>query len=129
MPVYAVLHALFGSATGFSVGGPGKGMHNWANSKILRRHHFVQECEAINSHFTDSGIFWLSFTGSSHNSAEMLKVMVGIFDSFRSKVPEQDLQRAKNMLKRQVLLNMQNQWDRLEELVRTVSNLIFYFYF
>lgn len=26
MPAYAVLHALFGSATGFSVGGPGKGM-------------------------------------------------------------------------------------------------------
>jgi predicted Zn-dependent peptidase len=28
MPAFAVLHMLFGSATGFSVGGPGKGMLN-----------------------------------------------------------------------------------------------------
>jgi len=28
MPAFAVLHTIFGSATGFSVGGPGKGMLN-----------------------------------------------------------------------------------------------------
>jgi predicted Zn-dependent peptidase len=31
MPAFAVLHTLFGSATGFSVGGPGKGMLNRAH--------------------------------------------------------------------------------------------------
>ncbi len=36
MPAYAVLHMLFGGATGFSTGGPGKGMLNRAhtNSKF-----------------------------------------------------------------------------------------------
>ena len=120
MPVYAVLHSLFGSSTGFSVGGPGKGMHNWANSKVQRMHYFVQECEAINNHFSDSGLFGLSFTGSSSNCKEMMEVMIGIFNSFRGKISDVDLQRAKNMLKRQVLLNMTNQTDRLEEVVRTV---------
>ena len=38
MPIFALLQTLFGSGAGFSVGGPGKGMHNWANNKILRKH-------------------------------------------------------------------------------------------
>lgn len=121
MPVFAVLHTLFGAGTGFSVGGPGKGMHNWANDKILRRHYFIQECEAINSHFTDSGLFGLSFTGSSSNCKEILNEMLGIFEAFRSGVNEVELNRAKNMLKRQVLLNVSNQMDRLEEVVRTYA--------
>ena len=121
MPVYAVLHALFGSGTGFSVGGPGKGMHNWANQKVLRRHYFVQECEAINNHFTDSGLFGLSFTGSSANSKDILQEMLNIFEAFRHDIKDEDLTRAKNMLKRQVLLNMTNQIERLEEVARTVS--------
>lgn len=31
MPVFALLQTIFGSATGFSVGGPGKGMYNRAH--------------------------------------------------------------------------------------------------
>lgn len=126
MPVFAVLQSLFGSATGFSVGGPGKGMHNWANKKILQRHHFIHECEAINSHFTDSGLFGLNFTGNSHNSKEILHEMLNILNQFRTKIDEVDLARAKNMLKRQILLNITNQSDRLEEVARTVIYLIIY---
>lgn len=33
MPAFAVLHMLFGGATGFSTGGPGKGMLNRAHSR------------------------------------------------------------------------------------------------
>lgn len=123
MPIFALLHTLFGSGSGFSVGGPGKGMHNWANSKILRKHHFVSECEAISSSFTDSGLFGLSFTGHSNSGKEMLQEMIGIFESFRNNIKEEDLSRAKNMLKRQILHNMTNQMDRLEELTRTVRIL------
>lgn len=125
MPVYAVLHSLFGSGSGFSVGGPGKGMHNWANDKILRKQYFIQECEAVNSHFTDSGLFGLSFVGSSANCKEILQEMIKIFEAFRNNVTEEDITRAKNMLKRQILLNMAGQSDRLEEVARTVSTLIF----
>jgi predicted Zn-dependent peptidase len=121
MPVYAVLHSLFGSGTGFSVGGPGKGMHNWANQRVLRQSYFIQECEAINNHFTDSGLFGLSFTGSSPNSKDILQEMLKIFEDFRHDIKDEDLTRAKNMLKRQVLLNMTNQGERLEEVARTVS--------
>jgi processing peptidase subunit alpha len=36
MPAFAVLHTLFGSATGFSVGGPGKGMLNRAYKHSIK---------------------------------------------------------------------------------------------
>lgn len=120
MPVFAVLQSLFGAGTGFSVGGPGKGMHNWANRRILQKYHFIHECEAINSHFTDSGLFGLNFTGSSYQCKEILLEMLNIFNAFRSGIDEVDLSRAKNILKRQILLNVANQSDRLEEVARTV---------
>jgi mitochondrial-processing peptidase subunit alpha len=126
MPVFAVLQSLFGSGTGFSVGGPGKGMHNWANTRILQQKHFIHECEAINNHFTDSGLFGLNFTGSSHFSKDILNEMINIFNTFRNGVREVDLSRAKNMLKRQILLNIANQSDRLEEVARTVSIIQIY---
>lgn len=40
MPAFAVLHSLFGSATGFSVGGPGKGMFNRAYTNSNFNSHF-----------------------------------------------------------------------------------------
>lgn len=120
MPVFAVLQTLFGNGTGFSVGGPGKGMHSWASTNILQVHHFISECQAINSHFTDSGLFGLNFTGNSHNSKDILLEMLNTFNKFKS-VNEVDLQRAKNILKRQVLLGTVNQVDRLEEVARTFN--------
>lgn len=120
MPVFAVLQTLFGAATGFSVGGPGKGMHNWANKKVVQKHYYIHECEARSSHFMDSGLFGLSFTGSSHNSKDILLQMINIFNEFKNNINEVDLQRAKNMIKRQVLLNLCNQSDRLEEVAKTV---------
>lgn len=123
MAVFAVLQTLFGNATGFSVGGPGKGMHSWGSTKVLQTSHFIHECEAINNHFTDSGIFGLNYTGNSHNAKDILMQMIEMFNLFRHSISEQDLSRAKNILKRQVLLGTINQSDRNEEVVRTVRIL------
>ena len=71
--------------------------------------------------------FGLSFTGSSSNCADILNEMVRVFESFRSDLNEVDLNRAKNMLKRQILLNVSNQMDRMEEVVRTVSFFVIKF--
>lgn len=127
MPVFAVMHSMFGQGTGFSVGGPGKGMNVWATEKILRKHYFIQECEAINTHFTDSGLFGLTFTGNSANCKEILQEMINIFEGYRHSVTDVDLARAKNMLKRQVLANLVNNTERLEEVTRTVSKFILRF--
>lgn len=50
--------------------------------------------------------------------------MIETFNDFRKPIPEEELNRAKNMLKRSILLNMENQGDRLEETIRNVSILL-----
>lgn len=51
----------------------------------------------------------------------MLNDIVEIFNSFRSKVDDVELNRSKNILKRNILLNMANQGDRLEEAVKSFN--------
>ena len=120
MPAYAVMHHMFGSATGFSVGGPGKGMLSRAYSDVLRKKYYIHECETMNLHFSDCGLFGLNFTGSSANAKDMLHDMLEVINNFRGNISEQELRRTKNILKRNILLNMSNQCDRLEEMARSV---------
>jgi len=126
MPTFAVMHTLFGSATGFSTGGPGKGMLNRANNDILRQKFYMNDCESINLHFTDSGLFGLNFTGSSSYCKDILLDMLAVFEKFQRKIDETELNRAKNILKRTILVNLSNQMDRLEEVGRTVYYFLSY---
>ncbi len=120
MPAFAVIHTMFGGATGFSVGGPGKGMLNRAHTNILRNTFYVSNCESINLHFTDSGLFALNFTGNSAYGKSIVEDMIKVFNGFRGKIDEVELNRSKNILKRNILCNLANQVDRLEETARSV---------
>jgi predicted Zn-dependent peptidase len=122
MPAFALLHTMFGGATGFSVGGPGKGMLNRANN-ILRKKYYVSSCESINLHFSDSGLFGFNLTGNSAYGKHMVEDIIEIFESFRRPIKDSELVRTKNILKRNILSNLSNQTDRLEETARSVNIL------
>ena len=47
--------------------------------------------------------------------------MVQTFDNFRKPIEQVELNRAKNILKRNILQNMCNQGDRIEELAKSVK--------
>lgn len=47
--------------------------------------------------------------------------MIDVINGFRKPVEEEELNRAKNILKRSIYHNLDNQGDRLEESVRNVS--------
>jgi predicted Zn-dependent peptidase len=120
MPAFAVLHTMFGGATGFSVGGPGKGMLNRAHRDILRTKHYISSCESINLHFSDTGLFGFNFTGSSAYGKNIVDDMLETFQGFRRHIDDSELVRSKNILKRNILSNLSNQGDRLEETARSV---------
>jgi len=88
---------------------------------VLRRTYYVSQCETINLHFSDSGLFALNFTGDSAHSKEILEMMVQTFENFRKPIDQVELNRAKNCLKRQILENMTNQGDRIEEIAKSVK--------
>lgn len=115
---YYVMNQLIGSAQGFSSGGPGKGMHCRAITNLMQRHSFVDSASALNHHFSDSGLFGMTIEGPGSHSSDLMNVLVEELNGLRKPIEEVELNRAKNVLKMQVLMAMERSEDRLEELAR-----------
>ena len=123
------MQQLIGSATAFSTGGPGKGMHCRAINNMMQRHNFVDSASAINSHFTDSGLFGMQIEGPGSHSSELMNVLLEEFNALKNPIDEVELNRAKNILKMNVLMAMERSEDRLEEIARnfmTFGDLTFH---
>ena len=95
----------------------------------MQRYDFVDSASAINSHFSDSGLFGMTVEGPGSHSSELMSILVEELNKLRQPIPDQELARAKNILKMNVLLAMENQEERLEEIARnfqTFGNLTFH---
>lgn len=127
---FYVMNQLIGSATAFSSGGPGKGMHSRAVN-AMQRNNFVDGINAVNSHFSDSGLFGITIEGPGSHSAELMGVATEQLDALRNPIDEIELNRAKNTLKMNILMAMERSDDRLEEIARnymTYGDLTFHQY-
>jgi predicted Zn-dependent peptidase len=91
----------------------------------LRKKYYISNCECINLHFSDSGIFALNFTGDSAHSKNILNDILDTFNGFRTNIDTTELNRAKNILKRTILNNLTNQGDRTEEFAKSVKYLFY----
>lgn len=124
------MNQLLGSATAFSTGGPGKGMHS-RTTQLMQKHSFVDSASAVNSHFSDSGLFGLTVEGPGSHSKELLNVLTDELNRLKSPIDEVELNRAKNILKMNILMAMERSEDRLEEIARnymTFGDLTFHQY-
>ena len=71
----------------------------------------------------------MTIEGPGSHSAELMSVMVEELNKLREPIPDQELAKAKNLLKMQVLVAMEDQEQRLEEIARnfqTFGNLTFH---
>jgi len=118
---FQVLNTLLGSSSSFSTGGPGKGMHSRTTKNLLNKLHYVDSANAINFNFSDSGLFGLSVNGPSANSGELLGALTGELKGLTNKIDSQELERAKNITKSNILMALERQKDRLEEAVKNVK--------
>merc|ERR1712166_1248420 len=124
------MNQLIGTATAFSSGGPGKGMHSRSVS-AMQRNNFVDGMNAINTHFSDSGLFGMTVEGPGSHSQELMGVITETMDGLRNHIDEIELNRAKNILKMNILMAMEKSDDRLEEIARnfmTFGDLTFHQY-
>jgi mitochondrial-processing peptidase subunit alpha len=122
---------MIGSATAFSSGGPGKGMHCRAITNMMQRNNFVDSASAINSHFSDSGLFGIQLEGPGSHSQELMNVLIEEMANLRNPIDDVELNRSKNVLKMNVLMAMERSEDRLEEVGRnylTYGDLTFHQY-
>jgi predicted Zn-dependent peptidase len=126
-----VINTLIGNATGFSSGGPGKGMHCRAITNMMQKYNFIDGVSGINTHFSDSGLFGLTIEGPGSHSQDLLSVLLEELNNLKGRISDEELSRAKNILKMNILMSMERQEDRLEEIARnymTFGDLTFHQY-
>jgi mitochondrial-processing peptidase subunit alpha len=122
----ATLQTLLGGGGSFSAGGPGKGMYSRLYTNVLNQHGWVESCIAFNHGYTDSGLFGISAACLPTHTGYMIDVMCRelqalTLDSGYSSLQEAEVQRAKNQLKSQLLMNLESRMVELEDLGRQVQ--------
>ena len=128
---FYVMNTLIGNATSFSSGGPGKGMYCRAITNLMQRHNFVDSASGLNSHFSDSGLFGMTIEGPGSHSQELYSVLIEELAKLKERIADEELARAKNIFKMNILMAMERQEDRLEEIARnymTFGDLTFHQY-
>jgi predicted Zn-dependent peptidase len=118
---YQVLNTLLGSSSSFSTGGPGKGMHARTTKNLLNKLHYVDSANSVNFNFSDTGLFGLQISGHASNGNDILQALVGEIKGLTQKVDNQELERAKNITKSNILMALERQKDRLEEAVKNIK--------
>lgn len=122
----ATLQTLLGGGGSFSAGGPGKGMYSRLYTNVLNQHAWVESCHSFNHSYTDSGLFGIASACSPALVANMLEVMcrelhsLGEETGYHALKPG-EVQRAKNQLRSQLLMNLESRMVELEDLGRQVQ--------
>jgi mitochondrial-processing peptidase subunit beta len=73
----------------------------------------------------------MTIEGPGSHSQDLLYVMLEEFNRLKERIPDEELARAKNILKMNILMSMERQEDRLEEIARnymTFGDLTFHQY-
>lgn len=122
IPVYYLMNTIIGSGTSFSSGQPGKGLYSRAVTNLLQKYNYVDGVSAINAHFSDSGIFGLSIEGPSSHSQDLMHVLLEELNRLKEPISDEELNRNKNILKMQILTQLEKQEDRLEEIARNFQS-------
>ena len=121
-PSLTVLTEIFGNATPFSVGGPGKGIFSRSYEHILKNNPHIISCKCMHYPNKTFGIFGLDFT-IRNNELHSLLTMINTLKGFVNTITQNELTRAKNILTRKILFNLNNNAMRLED----ASRSFFYF--
>ncbi|KAI9297782.1 LuxS/MPP-like metallohydrolase [Neoconidiobolus thromboides FSU 785] len=118
----ATLQALLGGGSSFSAGGPGKGMHSRLYRTVLNQYGWSQSCQSFNHSYKDGGIFGISGSCPADYSLDMLHVigysLASVCDPKR--ISKVELERAKNQLKNNLLMNLESRLIRLEDMGQQV---------
>ncbi|KAK8092060.1 hypothetical protein PG997_002421 [Apiospora hydei] len=122
----ATLNTLLGGGGSFSAGGPGKGMYSRLYTNVLNQYGWVEQCQAFNHSYTDSGLFGITALCIPGKTQAMLDVMcqqlrgLTLTTGFQA-LGQVEVQRAKNQLRSSLLMNLESRMVELEDLGRQVQ--------
>lgn len=120
-PAYHLINTLIGES--------GKGRNR--ATTLTKKHNFVDSVQSVNNHFSDSGLFGITVEGAGSHSQDLLQVALEELSALKDRVSDEELARAKNKLKMRILMDLETQGGRLEEIAKnflTYGDLTFHKY-
>jgi len=117
-----VLQTLLGGGNSFSAGGPGKGMYSRLYREILNRFYWAESAEAFTSFHSESGLLGMSSsTYNPQKARDLLRVLAEQFLKLATTdVEMEELSRAKNMLRCNVLTQLESRLVLFEDIGRQI---------
>lgn len=114
-----VLEKLLGGGSSFSAGGPGKGMYTRLYLDVLNQHHWIESAQSFVAPHVDNGILGIDASCKSENIQYLFQVMLNEFLRLASdRVTDVELSRAKNMLKSQLMMQLESRIVVCEDIAR-----------
>jgi len=114
-----VLQTLLGGGSSFSAGGPGKGMYSRLYRQVLNRYYWAESCEAFTSFHNESGLLGISGSSIGTKAGDVTKVLAeNMMRLALDEVSDEELDRARNMLKCNVLTQLESRLVLFEDIGR-----------
>ena len=121
-----VLQQLLGGGSSFSAGGPGKGMYTRLYRELLNRYYWVEGAESFLTLFDETGVFGIDATCLPDDVQKMLQVIIDqLVRLAYQPVTDEELNRAKNMLKSMMLMQLESRLVLCEDISRQVATYKF----
>jgi processing peptidase subunit alpha len=116
-----VLQTLLGGGSSFSAGGPGKGMYSRLYRRVLNQFGWAESAEAYTAFHSESGIWGISGSTLPENARNMVQVFTHHLAQLAvNHVSDEELDRARNMLKCNVLTQLESRLVLFEDMGRQV---------
>ena len=116
-----ILQTLLGGGSSFSAGGPGKGMYSRLYRQVLNRYYWAESCESFTSFHTETGLFGISGSCNGDKSLDLTSVLAEHFMKLAiDLVEDEEFDRAVNMLKCNVLTQLESRLVLFEDVGRQI---------
>lgn len=114
-----VMQSLLGGGSSFSAGGPGKGMYTRLYREALNEHHWVESSQSFVSIQAGSGIFGIDGACMPENAPYLIQLLIDQLVKLEFElVSPEELDRAKNMLKSSVMMQLESRLVLCEDIAR-----------
>ena len=114
-----VLQQLLGGGSSFSAGGPGKGMYTRLYREMLNQHHWVESAESFLVIHDDAGLLGIDGACAPEYVKELIREIVyHLARLCVEPVSDEELSRAKNMLKSMMLMQLESRLVVCEDIAR-----------
>jgi processing peptidase subunit alpha len=116
-----VLQTLIGGGSAFSSGGPGKGMYTRLYTNILGSRPGVASAESFMTSYSDAGLLGVYAQVEPHAVLGYTEAVLGELAGLPDTINDQEVSRAKNMLKSNLLAHIGASSNKAEEMARNIQ--------